>query len=366
MARATPKKSNGGVKTGKTADISSFFRPPSAQKSTKKASNGSREDIKPDLACTNSNVRNGSWNVSTKQKGKERAVGGDTLADPVVISSDEEGDLRPKRQKTAASPSRPVEIPDSSPGAGPSRLGSCSPPFRHVAGPAPPPLEDRPAFAGVPEFEPPPAWPNIINTAIDLDEEYDDGRVDGDEDNDADSQHPGMFEEDDDVAQIFEDEQVGGEGDDTEADAMAVDAPTIEQPENENLAGTSRGGSIDLTMEWDEGDDEGMGMEEPDDFDDPPNRSAKRLGTKSAQGKVDKCPVCSQSMKGKKANVSHLSVYRSDNRSSKATSTPVSTRHLVKTSQGPSPPLGIRSHQPLLHLHHLLKPLQKAQTHFRY
>jgi len=308
MARATPKKANGGVKSAKTADISSFFKPPSAKKSNGKALNASTcDDIKPDLFCSN---RRSSGNVKTGQNGKDKAVGGDTSADPVVISSDEEGDSgsRPKKQKTVASPTRPVEVMDSSPGAGPSRLGSCSPPVQAIAGTGPPAREDRPAFAGVPDFEPPPSWPNIINTAIDLEEEYDDGRVNGDENNDADSQHPGMFEEDDGGAQISEDEQGDADGDgamnrdDPEADAL--EAPMIEQPENENLAGTSRGGSIDLTMEWDEGDDEGMGMEEPDDYDDPPNKSEKRLGTKGGGAKVNKCPVCSQSMKGKKANVS--------------------------------------------------------------
>lgn len=183
-----------------------------------------------------------------------------------------------------------MEILDSSPGAGPSRLGSCSPSIRPVAGPPlpPKPEESRPAFEGVPEFKPPPTWPNIINTALDLDQEYDDGvnaNVDGNSDNDADSQHPGMFDED-----------VLDDGSDPEAEV-----PAIEQPEPENL-GHMRGGSIDLTMEWDEGDDEGMGMEEPDDYDDPPERSYRRP-RKGVNGKVGKCPVCSKSMKGKKENV---------------------------------------------------------------
>jgi hypothetical protein len=276
MARGTPRKVNGGAKP-KTADISSFFRTPSDQS---KKSKGSTDDIKPSLT---SRISNGSC---SKAKGKERVSGGDTSADPVVISSDEEGDCaRPKRQKTVASPS-PVEILDSSPVAGPSRLGSCSPPSRPISGPAPPPTcdEARPAFAGVPEFKAPPTWPNIINTALDLDEEYDDGVPrDGNSDNDADSQHPGMFDED-----------LVDDGSDPEAEV-----PRIEQPEAENL-GHARGGSIDLTMEWDEGDDEGMGMEEPDDYDDPPDRPT-RLG--KSGGKVGKCPVCSRSMKGKKENV---------------------------------------------------------------
>jgi hypothetical protein len=90
------------------------------------------------------------------------------------------------------------------------------------------------------------------------------------------------------------DEDLVDDGSDPEAEV-----PAIEQPEAENL-GHARGGSIDLTMEWDEGDDEGMGMEEPDDYDDPPDRPT-RLG--KSGGKVAKCPVCSKSMKGKKENV---------------------------------------------------------------
>ena len=285
MARATPKKANGGAKTAKNADISTFFRTPSDQ--SKKPNGRSTEDSKPSLTPCNGHSRHSNGSI-TKAKGKERVTGGDTSADPVVISSDEEGEVKAKRQKTARSPS-PVEVLDSSPGAGPSRLGSCSPPIRPVAGPALPPVPEkhRPAFEGVPEFQAPPTWPNIINTALDLSEEYDDGANasgDGNSDNDADSQHPGMFDED-----------LVDDGSDPEADV-----PAIEQPEDENL-GPARGVSIDLTMEWDEGDDEGMGMEEPDDYDDPPDRSAKRPGQRG--GKVGKCPVCAKSMKGKKDNV---------------------------------------------------------------
>jgi hypothetical protein len=292
MARGTPKKVNGGPKP-KTADISSFFRTPSDQ--SKKPHGRSTDDIKPILKSTGSNskILNGS---AAKGKCKEKVMGGDTSADPVIISSDEEGECkRSKRQKTIKSPS-PVEILDSSPGAGPSRLGSCSPPIRPVAGPPLPPKpaddEARPAFAGVPDFQAPPTWPSIINTALDLTEEYDDGvdtNADGNSDNDADSQHPGMFDED-----------LVDDGSDP-----AADVPAIEQPEEGNL-GHTRGVGIDLTMEWDEGDDEGMGMEEPDDYDDPPDRPVRPA---QRGGKVGKCPVCSKSMKGKKENV-RLSSFR--------------------------------------------------------
>jgi hypothetical protein len=289
MARGTPRKVNGGAKSAKTADISTFFRTPSDQ--SKKPNGRSTTDIKPFLSSNGNSSK--TCNPSATKTGKDKAIGGDTSADPVVISSDEEGEgTRSKRQKVVRSPPpvELVEVLDSSPGAGPSRLGSCSPPPRPVAGPALPPKPEtaRPAFEGVPDFQAPPTWPDIINTALDLEEEYDDGVNNGNSDNDADSQHPGMFDED-----------VADDGSDPGADV-----PGIEQPENENL-GHARGGSIDLTMEWDEGDDEGMGMEEPDDYDDPPDRPSKRPGQRAA-GEVGKCPVCDKSMKGKKDNVSRI------------------------------------------------------------
>jgi DNA cross-link repair 1A protein len=310
MARTTPKKPNGVTKAAKTADISSFFRKPSVDQSIHQNCNG-HGDVKPDIISTNGRAI-GSL---ASRKGKEKAVGGDTSADPVVISSDEEGEAkngganRSKRQKIAEVPTRPTEVFDvpSSPGAGPSR----SPSVRSCSPKPPPPTTndvadgDRPSFAGVPQFQPPPNWPHIINTAEDLDEDGDDDRIDVDGDIDADSQHPGMFDEDDEA------QDPGNDGDGAEDDEMGSEVPGIEQPEEENLAAVPRGGSIDLTMEWDEGDDEGMGMEEPDDYDDPPIPSKKQSGNgkggRGGKGKqVDKCPVCSTSMKGKKDNVRAL------------------------------------------------------------
>lgn len=304
MARATTKKPNGVAKTAKTADISTFFRKPSSDQSAHQNCNV-HGDIKPDINPVSGRT-NGS---NTSRKGKERALGGDTSADPVVISSDEEGEAksRPKRQKIVETewPARqPVaaDIP-SSPGAGPSRspsIRSCSP--KELRSASKETSEHvRPPFAGLPAFQPPPSWPRIINTAEDLNDDDDDDRIDGDGDNDADSQHPGMFDEDENDTQ-----DPGDDGQVVDDEVSSTEAPPIEQPEEENLAAVSRGGSIDLTMEWDEGNDEGMGMEEPDDYDDPPVPSRKQSGKGARGGKakqVDKCPVCSTSMKGKKDNV---------------------------------------------------------------
>lgn len=328
MARATPKKLATAGGKPKTNDISTFFRKtPSDQAVPRKSSNGSiLEDVKPNLQAQRLNGR-------SSRKGKEKAIGGDTSADPVVISSDDE-DQPPsvaKRQRRtmvkSPSPDTAAVLP-SSPGAGPSRSRSksrdvpgrsCSPP-RVGYGPTPPPEPEatRPPFAGVPDFQPPDKWPQIINTAEDLapdDEDGDGSREDMDLDFDADSQHPGMFEEEEEDGE-GEDGDSGGQereqnvGHDSSVPAVVdVDGDEVEEipPERPTeTCGDSRGGSIDLTMEWDEGDDEGMGMEEPDDHDDPPSRSASRTGAVAGapKGKLEKCPMCSKPMKGKASHVS--------------------------------------------------------------
>lgn len=330
MTKSTPKKANGVAKIGKTADISSFFRKTPSDQAVNQCHNGdygsTMGDVKPIML---SNTANGVKNGKSSRKGKERASGGDTSADPVVISSDEEGDVGAasnlKKQRIVPEVARPTEVCDvpSSPGAGPSRSQSRSPPVRSCS---PPPAGSRhvaengaprPSFAQIPDFQAPPAWPKIINTAIDLDEEQDphDDRIDVDGDMDididADSQHPGMFDEDDNPTRDSGDDNdtLDPEGDED----LGMEMPGIEQPEVENLAGKSRGGSIDLTMEWDEGDDEGMGMEEPDDYEDRPTRFLPKPGKARGRGngkdkQVDACPVCSQSMKGKKDDVSRLTL----------------------------------------------------------
>lgn len=308
MTRATPKKAANGVKPPKTADIKSFFRKtPSDQAVPRKSSNGAAlEDVKPNVSLDSKRKNGGS------RKGKEKAViGGDNSADPVVISSDEDDNTPAKRQRTVRSPTLHVDRPPASPGAGPSRSrsppilinGSCSPQPK-VFGPTPPPKPEspRPAFEGVPNFQPPPNWPSIVNTASNPEEELDEDEDDRGGD-DADSQHPGMFDEDDQGEPDVDD----GDGAEIEVDGETVEEVPPERPAE--TLGAPRGESLDLTMEWDEGDDEGMGMEEPDDYDDRPSRPGSRVGAKSKNGeKVDKCPMCSKSMKGQSGAVSLSSV----------------------------------------------------------
>lgn len=315
MARATPKRSLNGGKPPKTADISNFFRktPSDQSEVPRKASRGTvLEDIKPNVSVKAANGRS--------RKGKEKAVGGDSSADPVVISSDEEDALvrsteaRAKRQRTVQSP---VPALPCSPGAGPSRSRSplptnaCSPASK-TFGPSPPPSvpsdPPRPVFAGAPDFQPPPTWPNIINTASNpLEDMEDDDEGVVDVGGDTDSQHPGMFEEDDNATQDPGDDRDDPEVDDSGVD-MGVEEIPPERPEPDSdleLAGGPRRKSIDLTMEWDEGDDEGMGMEEPDDCDDPPSKTGRVADTNRTNGDPsDKCPVCSASIKGKTKTVS--------------------------------------------------------------
>lgn len=272
------------------------------------------DDVKPDISLDGKRANGGS-----SRKGKEKAVvGGDNSADPVVISSDEEDTAPVKRQRTVRSPRPDGDVLPASPGAGPSR--SQSPPIvttksdtsptAKAFGPVPPPKPEspRPVFEGVPDFKPPSNWPSIVNTASNPNEELDDDDDYGNGGDDADSQHPGMFEEEEDPSDSRDRDITGeghgdGDGSEIEVDGEAIEEIPPERP-LETL-GRPRGESLDLTMEWDEGDDEGMGMEEPDDYDDPPSRPESRAGAKSKPGeKVDKCPMCSKSMKGKSGAVS--------------------------------------------------------------
>jgi hypothetical protein len=58
-------------------------------------------------------------------------------------------------------------------------------------------------------------------------------------------------------------------------------------------------------MEWDEGDDEGMGMEE--EGDDLPEIKLRPASKRDRNEKVTECPVCGVSLRGKVNTVSRTS-----------------------------------------------------------
>ncbi|ODN95276.1 DNA cross-link repair 1A protein [Cryptococcus wingfieldii CBS 7118] len=166
--------------------------------------------------------------VSRKGKRKETQVDG-SAHDPVVISDDDDIELlsrpvSPKRRKTTKTTTPVVKKPAS---------------------------PDSPVFAGYPDFEPPPSWPKVINTAA-IDDE--DGVPPSDED-DARDQDPedGQLEEDDSGVEMEDDEPRHP------ARGMGL------SPSGSGVEGSLGG------MDWEE-PDEGMGMEGyGDEEDEPPS-----------------------------------------------------------------------------------------------
>ncbi|WVQ75584.1 hypothetical protein IAR50_005211 [Cryptococcus sp. DSM 104548] len=173
-------------------------------------------------------------------KGKETQVDG-SAHDPVVISDDDDIEIlprpvSPKRRKTDKSIPHTNQSPK-------------------VTSP------DPPTFAGYPQFEPPPTWPKVINTAA-IDDE--DGVPPSDEDN-AGDQDPedGQMEEDDSGVEIEDDEPRHP----ARGMRLATSGSTIEG----DIGG----------MDWEE-PDEGMGME---DYGDDEDVSANEQPSKGTSAK---------------------------------------------------------------------------------
>jgi hypothetical protein len=301
------------------------------------------------------------------RKGKGRAIGG-SEADPVIISDDDEegsalnpkpwDDSRPgdesringygQRHAGRADQSSPmdsrvevIEI-DSSPGPSRSPHQSCSPPPAapvdppEPAGPAGPP----PPIAGDPGWRPPKTWPDIVNTSS-LAEVGDDEDLDNAEDDDSDGhdddslvgredgheeeslEEPRMVDEDNEAVDSGETPMVDGHelegsefeileqepididlGDGRQASTMSVPRSRAREDETEDEAADALG-ALDLEMEWDEGDDEGMGMEE--EGDDLPEIKLRPASKRDRNEKVTECPVCGVSLRGKVNTVSRTS-----------------------------------------------------------
>ncbi|ORY34687.1 DNA repair metallo-beta-lactamase-domain-containing protein [Naematelia encephala] len=309
--RETPKKKE---------SILSFFQKSQATPGRKSGN----EDIKPDVLASVSNTED-KHKRTKKGKGRETDIDDvyGSSNDPVVISDDDEAIVRSppplqthasngqKRRRLSASVATShediIQI-YSSPIAGPSKSppGSCSPPP-----PQPTVFHLPPPVAGLPDFRPPPTWPQIVNTAdgegIDDEEgeeeedaippsDPEDGRDDGDE-----TQDPEDGRDDGDTQDPRDD------GDDSQLDVpglgmeLEIDEPQLlPDPPPSKFIGGVLPMPVDIDMEWDEGNDEGMGMEEEGDDEaseivqTPPPRRGN-----AGSGKVTTCPICGISLRGK-------------------------------------------------------------------
>ncbi len=317
MARHTPKKKQ-AAKTAGT--LFNFFR--KTDGSTRPAQSGD-VDVKPNISGLNGSAKR------IGKKDRTSRVKQGSACDPVVISDDEEislgtnGTKRKRRSSRSLDdraaipqasipkfPTSPVEADDvpfdlpldsngPSPIAGPSRLPFSSPSrsplpirastsplptattgFPHQSCSPPPPQQPFRPFPGKPEFMPPPTWPQIINTAFEPEQKgdafSDDART---RDPDDDQDDPAL----DDSGLELEPEE--------STEAIPIIPPVLDP-----------GGAPDLAFEWDEGNDEGMGMEEDEEGGDEASEIVgtppPKLWTKGV-GKVTECPICGTSMKGK-------------------------------------------------------------------
>lgn len=220
-----------------------------------------------------------------------------TEGDPVVISDDDEPVLIQPPKPNKSSPISMKEI-RASPVAGPSRLRDSPPPKIPTPG-----IEDRNPFQGIPGFVSPVTWPTIVNTA---DREGDEDEIlNIDEDGDGSVKMVESDEEDNLVDEEAENLPVQEEDVD---DVVMLEPPPqplrtpstttrLPAPDTEEI-------NLDTTMEWDEPEDEGMGMEEEGDEEaseiiatPPPVAMKRKRGDKG--DKTEVCPVCGTSLKGK-------------------------------------------------------------------
>jgi len=323
MARATPKKKASANASG-SGNILSFFSKADSRGST-----------------VNGNVKVEQVEPNSRAKGKGRvAAEVGSVADPVVISDDDEpivvSSTAKRRRRSTDRPASPAQFDVDQaifPEAGPSRSPQSTLP---ASLPKSAQIEDRNPFPAFPGFQKPPAWPEIINTASGA--EDNDEVFDVDEDGDGSVIMQSSDEEDEDPGGTM----ANAIGDDTAELMPSPIAPTktVEQPSP--LASTSRHplldgeDDFDPGLVWDEPEDEGMGMEEEGDEEaseiiaTPPPVTMKRKRGGTGE-KMDECPVCGKSLKGKVNTVrvsaaSHrltcMSELRADSRSHRSISTP--------------------------------------------
>nr|XP_019043488.1 DNA cross-link repair 1A protein [Kwoniella bestiolae CBS 10118]OCF22418.1 DNA cross-link repair 1A protein [Kwoniella bestiolae CBS 10118] len=311
MAKGSTKSAKQSP-SANTGNILSFFsKTPTPRRTSSASKNGfceKVEDVKPVIA-------------DRKGKGKATFIIG-SVEDPVVISDDE--DILPVSPPTPSNKKR--KLSNISLEAGPSK--------------SPQPARPPP-FPGYPDFKPPPTWPEVINV----------GDVQNIEDDDEEDIPPS--DEDHHRNQDPED------GDDAENDDSGLDMdierqdmPEPIEPETPQGATPSKHfsvGDIDMTEEWEEPEDEGMGMEEDGEGDDegsvmsePINRNRGRGSKAIPGGKMSECPVCGKSLKGQNNDLAqhHINSCLDSSSSSPKSSKkarPISSYASFSTEPSPSP-----------------------------
>ncbi|RXK36592.1 DNA cross-link repair 1A protein [Tremella mesenterica] len=261
---------------GKTVDIAQFFSKP---ESSTPARNTKLDRTLP--SCPPNRP------VAPVGKVKKRPSGG-SETNPLIISDDEvSSDVQDTNTTTKTKrKTSPVSL---QPDTGESSTTSSSAVEKET-------VDGRRPFVGLPNSELPPTWPNIVNTAEQDIDEVDDAsdglKIDLDTyDSENDSSAGNVS--------IDEDERQKPEGEKRREEKEVVELqPHIPDGRAEqDLAQRT----VDLSLDWIEGDEEGMGMEEEEeDFELQSRERRKARKVKVNEGtKMTECPICGVSLKGK-------------------------------------------------------------------
>ncbi|KAK4688537.1 DNA cross-link repair 1A protein, partial [Tremellales sp. Uapishka_1] len=145
--------------------------------------------------------------------------------------------------------------------------------------------------ARVLDFKPSAHWPEIINTVNDEEDDKEEEDV-----------PDGVYEESIPGDCRMEDPENHEDEDDVPVEVIPPETPDVGEHEENPLGAGSH--PLDLGAEWDEGDDEGMGMDEEDEDEElrtPMTASSKNGSSKADQHSVAmaECPICRVSLKGK-------------------------------------------------------------------
>ncbi|OCF43848.1 DNA cross-link repair 1A protein [Kwoniella heveanensis CBS 569] len=313
---ASPKNSGSG-----SGNILNFFTKTPTRRTSTNASTVEHEAVKVEPLTF-------IPTLSTDRKGKGKAVPlNGSVEDPVVISDDEDEILalpppptvpRSKRQK--------VQSPF--PVAGPSRS---------------PELTKPSASPGHPEFEPPPTWPEVINVGASSHLEPDEMGDDEDEDGIPPSDEDGNRTQDPAEGDDGENDDSGLDMDIDEVQAIPEPIHTIHPDGMGHVQSNGGGVDQDMDIEWEEPEDEGMGMEE-DEGDDEASVISEPVGRGKKRNfnggvKVNACPVCGMSLKGKVDKVAqhHINSCLDTSLSSKRKARPISAYASFSPAPSPSP-----------------------------
>lgn len=312
MARSVAKKKGSVETTPKSNTILSFFR--------KSDDRVPKVEVKVETEDSPSR----RTNQSRRGKGKDEDVYG-SIGDPVVISDDDEPIcVQPgvTRKQKGKSPLTFEEDATRDTKSGPSKISprSPSPPTYRDRGQSRDisPIEHNP-FPNIPGFKPPPTWPAVVNTASNETDEADiifddnkDGSVIAVSDDEEDEEPVVIEEQDANIAQSEKDEievlddSVRKSGNLSRGGHVPLHIPPI-APDMQTSSQFAD--PFEPGLEWDEPEDEGMGMEEEEDEEasdiiatPPPVNLKRKRGIGGDQSKVE-CPVCGLSLKGKQDTV---------------------------------------------------------------